>query len=207
MSRNYRNSRTDRLIITWVPIWYSQGNPGKIGMTLCPGKFEPWSMSGGWNRSMDLDIRELKKAEVGHVVSLVTTEEMQELEVMDLGKKLHAAGLTWYHLPTPDAEVPTDRWAIHSIRTIIKLMPNFSEGKRVIVHCKGGISRAGIFTCMVIWLMTELPMSKAIEMVRDLRDRRGINKQQEQYLLDFEVNYQTWVQGICQLGQWQEEMI
>ena len=42
---------------------------------------------------MDLDIRELKKAEVGHVVSLVTTEEMQELEVMALGKKLHAAGL------------------------------------------------------------------------------------------------------------------
>ena len=52
--------------------------------------------------------------------------------------------------------------------------------------------------------MTELPMSKAIEMVRDLRDRRGINKQQEQYLLDFEVNYQTWVEGICQLGQWRD---
>ena len=75
-------------------------------------------MSGGWNRSMDLDIRELKKAEVGHVVSLVTTEEMQELEVMDLGKKLHTAGLTWYHLPTPDAEIPngiSDRWAIQSL--------------------------------------------------------------------------------------------
>ena len=39
MSRNYRNSRTDRLIITWIPIWYSQGNPGKIGMTLCPENF------------------------------------------------------------------------------------------------------------------------------------------------------------------------
>jgi ADP-ribosyl-[dinitrogen reductase] hydrolase len=175
-------------------------------MTLCPGKYQPQSMSGGWDRDLDLDIKELKGARVGHVISLITIEEIRELKVTSLGNKLQMNEITWHHLPTPDTEVPSEEWMIESLRLIVKLMPNFYSGERVVVHCKGGISRAGIFTCLALWIMGHDEMEDAIDLVRMLRDSRGINQKQEQNLLYFAENYQTWIQGMCQLEQWQEGM-
>ena len=211
MSRTPRNSRTDRLKITWIPIISFQNTirrfvEGQIGMTLCPGKYQPQSMSGGWDRDMDLDIKELKGARVGHVISLITIEEIRELKVNSLGNKLQMNEITWHHLPTPDTKVPSEEWMIESLRLIVKLMPNFYSGERVVVHCKGGISRAGIFTCLALWIMGHDEMEDAIDLVRKWRDSRGINQKQEQHLLDFAENYQTWIQGMCQLEQWQEGM-
>jgi ADP-ribosyl-[dinitrogen reductase] hydrolase len=78
MSRNYRNSRSHKLKITWIPIWYDKKTAGHIGMTFCPGKVQPWSMTGGWHRDLDLDLRELKKANVGHVISLIGRVKSQK---------------------------------------------------------------------------------------------------------------------------------
>ena len=49
-------------------------------------------------------------------------------------------------------------------------------------------------------------MTNVISMVREKRDHRGINKSQEQYLLDYESNWQTWVQNSIVADQWLEEM-
>ena len=206
MSGNYRNSRSHKLQITWIPIWFDKDTAGHIGMTFCPGKVQPWSMTGGWDRDIDLDIRELKKANVGHVISLITKDEMDELKVKNLGKKLQSNRIDWYHAPTPDEEVPNHMWFITSLSIIKQVMPNLYTGKRVVVHCKGGISRAGIFTCIVVWLISGFDMTSVISMVREKRDHRGINKSQEQYLLDYESNWQTWVQNSIVADQWLEEM-
>ena len=206
MSNNYRNSRSHKLAITWIPIYYDRKTGGQIGMTFCPGKVQPWSMTGGWDRDLDLDIRELKKANVGHVISLITKEEMRELRVKNLGKKLQFNRIEWYHAPTPDEEVPDKMWFIRSLTIIKQVMPNFCSGKRVVVHCKGGISRAGIFTCIVLWLISGLDMKSAISMVRRLRDRRGINPAQENYLLECENNWQVWIQENTVSDEWLEEM-
>lgn len=206
MSKNHRNSRSHKLQITWIPIWFDKDTAGHIGMTFCPGKVQPWSMTGGWDRDLDLDIRELKKANVGHVISLITKDEMQELGVKNLGKKLQSNRIEWYHAPTPDEEVPNHMWFITSLSIIKQVMPNLHAGKRVVVHCKGGISRAGIFTCIVVWLISGFDMTSAISMVREKRDHRGINRAQEQFLLDYEKNWQTWVQNSIVEDQWLEEM-
>lgn len=206
MSWNDRNSRTNPLRITWIPLSSNWRATGHIGMTLCPGKYQPQSMSGGWNRNLDLDIEKLKESDVGHVISLITFEEMRELKVTNLGKKLGINQIIWHHLPTPDTEVPSEGWMIESIRAIMQLSSNFYSGKRVVVHCKGGISRAGVFASMVLWLLSEIPMSNAIAMIRNMRDNRGINKNQENHLLDFAENFQDWIQSICHLDQWHEGM-
>lgn len=208
MSGNYRNSRSHKLQITWIPINFDRPGVGHIGVTFCPGKVQPWSMTGGWDRDIDLDIRELRKSNVKHVISLITKEEMNELKVKNLGKKLQHNGIEWYHAPTPDEEVPDHKWFVRSLSIIKQIMPNFSrDGTRVVVHCKGGISRAGMFACIVAWLMSKrLDMDEAISMFREMRDPRGINKSQEQYLLDYESNWQTWVQNSIVADQWLEEM-
>ena len=132
---------------------------------------------------------------------------MNELKVKNLGKKLQHNGIEWYHAPTPDEEVPDHKWFVRSLSIIKQIMPNLYTGKRVVVHCKGGISRAGMFACIVAWLISKrLDMDEAISMFREMRDPRGINKAQEQYLLDYESNWQTWVQNSIVADQWLEEM-
>lgn len=208
MSGNYRNSRSHKLKVTWIPINYDQPGVGHIGVTFCPGKVQPWSMTGGWDRDIDLDIRELRKSNVKHVISLITKEEMNELKVRNLGKKLESNRIDWYHAPTPDEEVPDHKWFVRSLSIIKQVMPYLNrDGTRVVVHCKGGISRAGMFACIVVWLMSkQLDMDKAISMFREMRDHRGINQAQEQYLLDYESNWQTWVQNSIVADHWLEEM-
>ena len=208
MIGNYRNSRTDKLQITWIPIYFrGRNNQGQIGVTLCPGKYQPHSMSGGWNRDLELDVRELKYAKVGHVISLITHQEMRQLKVTNLARKLDKYDISWHHLPTPDARVPDPRWTLKAIKVIVEIMANFHTGERVVVHCKGGISRAGMFACLTQWLLSDIEMSDAIGLVRDRRDKRGINIEQESYLMEFSETYQTWMQGTCRLDQWQEDMV
>ena len=43
-------------------------------------------------------------------------------------------------------------------------------------------------------------------MVREMRDSRGINEDQEQFLLDYEKNWQTWIQNDTIADEWLEEM-
>ena len=42
-----RTSETHPLYINWIPV---EGDKGKIGITLCPGKYQPVSSTGAWNR-------------------------------------------------------------------------------------------------------------------------------------------------------------
>jgi hypothetical protein len=49
-------------------------------------------------------------------------------------------------------------------------------------------------------------MPRAISMVREMRDPRGINHNQEQFLLDYETNWQTWIQNNTIADEWLEEM-
>ena len=131
---------------------------------------------------------------------------MEELRVKHLGKRLQTNRIQWYHAPTPDEEAPDKLWFIRSLSIIKQVMPNFYQGKRVVVHCKGGISRAGIFACIVVWLLSGFDMPRAISMVREMRDSRGINHKQEQFLLDYETNWQTWIQNDTIADEWLEEM-
>ena len=64
-----------------------------------------------------------------------------------------------------------------------------------------------MFACLTQWLLSDIEMSDAIGLVRDLRDKRGINIEQESYLMEFSETYQTWMQGTCRLDQWQEDMV
>lgn len=57
------------------------------------------------------------------------------------------------------------------------------KGESIVVHCKGGLSRAGT---VVALLLQELgiKMPIAIEMIRDVRSVDCINQEQEEFLAD-----------------------
>ena len=91
-----RTSKTHPLQIDWIT---SKKFQGKIGITLCPGKYQPVSWSGGWNRCLTTDIDVIEETGVTTVVSLVEDYEMKVLRVLHLGDSIQERGINWIHMP------------------------------------------------------------------------------------------------------------
>ena len=178
-----RTSVTHPLRIDWLPV---EGDKGCIGMTLCPGEKQPVSWTGGWDRQLDLDIESLKESGTTRIVSLVTDEDMELLQVTQLPESVQASGIEWTHLPLPDTTVPTRKWLLRSIKVFTELQTSIPEGERVVVHCMGGLSRAGTFVAIYLYLRG-YSMTEAIRRVRAERSPRCINTKQEAFLFDLET--------------------
>ncbi|PYF09691.1 hypothetical protein C8J30_10761 [Rhodobacter viridis] len=141
---------------------------GRIGITFCPGKHDRAAMSGSWARDLGLDLEAIATWGASHVVTLVETQELGMLKVPDLGTQVRAHGMEWHHLPIADYSVPTPafetRWQAEGrvIRAALR------AGADVVVHCKGGLGRAGMIAAR---LMVELGADPktAVKAVRSAR--------------------------------------
>lgn len=151
---------------------------GKIGITLCPGKKQPHAATGAWNRDLGLDLDVIAKWGAASVLTLIPDHELRELGVSGLREEVEARHMEWNHLPIPDAGIPGaelagPRWATSHYC----LLPILRDGFNVLVHCKGGLGRAGM---MAADLMVQLGVfcDRAVELVREARP--GAIETQEQ---------------------------
>jgi Swiss Army Knife protein, DSP-PTPase phosphatase domain len=162
-----RTSKTHPLEIAAVR---ASPTHGRIGITFCPGKHDTAAMTGAWARDLSADVDVIASWGARLVLTLVEQHELEALQVPHLGSVVRDRGLEWRHLPIPDYSVPTPRfeeeWETHGreIRALLR------EGGDVVVHCKGGLGRAGM---MAARLLVELGMApeQAIKEVR--RARKG----------------------------------
>ena len=145
-----RTSETDPLLINAVSPGDGQG---RIGITLCPGKTDPHGLYGSWARDLDADLDVVQDWGATAVVSLITEEEIDYLQVGGLGEAVRDRHMEWWHLPIPDGMPPQtafeEKWtrAGEAIRDRLRL------GFDVLVHCKGGLGRAGtIAACLLVEL-------------------------------------------------------
>ena len=72
---------------------------GRIGVTLCPGKKYPWGLAGNWERDLDPDLDRISRWGATAVVSLITWEEIRDLEVQNLSRAVADRHMEWWHLP------------------------------------------------------------------------------------------------------------
>ena len=146
---------------------------GRIGITLCPGKTDPAGLTGAWARDLDADLDAIQHWGATAVVSLITDDEFNYLSVLDLPRAVRDRHMEWWHAPIPDGWPPgpdfEDVWATagEAIRDRLRL------GFDVLVHCKGGLGRAGTVAAR---LLVELGASPedAICYVRDARSPYAI---------------------------------
>ena len=146
---------------------------GRIGITLCPGKTDPAGMTGAWARDLDADLDAIQHWGATAVVSLITEEELDFLSVRGLPGAVRDRHMEWWHAPIPDGWPPgpdlEDSWATagEAIRDRLRL------GFDVLVHCRGGLGRAGTVAAR---LLVELGASPddAIRRVRNARSRYAI---------------------------------
>lgn len=92
----------------------------------------------------------------------------------------------WFHAPIPDVSIPGLAF-IAAWRTIgPRISEQLRTGGSVVVHCRGGLGRAGMVAAMLLVLMGENPR-RAIERVRAVRPGAIETQAQEAYVLSQEA--------------------
>jgi len=141
---------------------------GRVGVTFCPGKVQPGAMSGSWDRDLGLDLDAIADWGAVAVVTLVEEHELVTLKVTAMGHEVRARHMDWFHLPIPDVSVPDaafeQRWAVVAPDLMHRLRSGFS----VLVHCKGGLGRAGTVAARLLIGMGIAPEA-AVKSVRAAR--------------------------------------
>ena len=143
---------------------------GRIGVTFCPGKHDRAAATGAWARDLAADLDAIVAWGARLVLTLIEPAELVALKVENLGAAARARGMDWRHLPIADYSVPgaafEAQWRAtgHDIRALLR------DGQDIVVHCKGGLGRAGMIAAR---LLAELgaPPEDAIKQVR--RARKG----------------------------------
>ena len=105
---------------------------------------------------------------------------------LSLAERARAHGLMWYGLPITDGAAPDARllgpWRSLGPQFAAKLL----SGTRIVVHCKGGLGRAGTVASM---LLIETGFASdgidAIAKVRSVRPGAVETAEQEEFILNW----------------------
>ena len=184
-NRKMKTSVTHPLRLDFVPTNLS----GDVAITMCPGKYQPNAQSGFWDRDLDLDLQRISDYEtnngipVSTIITLIEEHEMVDLRVEKLGQKAVAMGFIWIHLPFEDGWRPHVGWLNDWNNSKSQLISSLESGENVMIHCKGGIGRAGTVSAL---LLHEIGYSiiEGIELVREIRSEDCIEGPQEEWLLE-----------------------
>lgn len=155
---------------------------GRIGVTFCPGKIQPAGLSGAWSRDLNRDVQAISDWGACAVVTLVEQHELKALQVETLGDAIQARHMDWLHLPIRDVDVPGPAFEAAWIQAGEGLRDRLRAGFDIVVHCKGGLGRAGTIAAR---LLAELGVDsgEAIARVRAVRPGALETKAQEAHVM------------------------
>jgi Cyclin-dependent kinase inhibitor 3 (CDKN3) len=141
---------------------------GLLGITFAPGKHQKNAASGSWLRDLATDLDAIAAWNARAVVTLLEKHEIIELNIPNLGDEVVRRKMEWFHLPIRDYGVPGLDFEIswpaqsESLRAIVE------SGENILVHCKGGLGRAGMIGAR---LLVELGVEPGIA-IRKVRSAR-----------------------------------
>src|SRR5262245_30581716 len=79
---------------------------GRVGITLCPGKYDEHAATGHWDRDLALDLDAIRDWGAAAVVTLLERKELTKLRVERLGEEVLRRNMLWFHLPIVDVSIP-----------------------------------------------------------------------------------------------------
>lgn len=139
-------------------------------------------MSGYWDRNLALDLDAVQNWGAAAVVTLVEQKELTLLRAKGLGEEVLRRGMLWFHLPIVDVSTPDEeferRWDVagDELRTLLR------HGCDVLVHCRGGLGRAGTIGARLL-IELGLEPAAAMRQVRTVRPGAIETRDQEDYVL------------------------
>jgi protein-tyrosine phosphatase len=137
--------------------WINGTWPGKLAISSRP-------RGGDW---LEDEISGRRKAGVDAVVSLLTPQENEDLQLGPESNLAQARGLLFLALPVEDRGVPPS-WDDAS-QAVGKIGEMLRQGRNVAVHCRQGIGRSGMIAAAVLVKGGSTP-DDALKMISDVRD-------------------------------------
>lgn len=180
LEHEVRTSLSHPLRIATLPIG---AKGGAVGVTFAPGKRQASAMTGVWERDIDHDLMVIRQWGASDLVTLLEPHEFIELGIADLPQRAAMHGLRWHGLPITDGAAPDSRFLTPWRALFPALLRNIDGGQRVIVHCKGGLGRAGTVACLLLLSSGASPDAKsAIAQVRSVRPGAIETLMQEEFI-------------------------
>lgn len=170
-----RTSFTDPIEVAWLPGTV----PGRIGLTFAPGKRSGSLFGSPWHRDLGADLDRLRASHrVDLLVPLVEDFELRDLGISRLVEEAEARGMVVGRLAIPDGGIPP----LEEARRIVQMILAFARAGRVaVVHCRGGLGRAGTLAACSLTRQGYRP-ADAIAAVRKVRPGALENSGQEDFV-------------------------
>ena len=114
------------------------------------------------------EIASWRREGVDTVVSLLTSQEENDLGLNNEAHNVKARGMQFVSFPIPDREVPDSDTKVAA--ALEKLDADLASGKNVVVHCRQGIGRTGLIAAGLLGMKGLSPEAA----VRSLGTARGV---------------------------------
>jgi protein-tyrosine phosphatase len=118
--------------------WVEGPWPGRLAIM-------PRPRGGDW---LEDEVRSWRESGIDVVVSLLTAEEIIELNLAAEEELCRQNGLELLSLPIPDRGVPPSLVVTSELLT--KLAELLTSGKNIAIHCRQGIGRAGMIASALL---------------------------------------------------------
>jgi protein-tyrosine phosphatase len=156
---------------------------GRLGLTLAPGKKAPSEFGPPWDRGLGVDLKRLREVYGAKtLVCLLEDREMEDLKIPDLVPRAEDLGIRVLRCPVQDGAVPAGPDLPLYGEVISEALSAVGMGETVVVHCRGGLGRAGTFAACCLVKATGAPAKKAIHAVRKTRRGAIENEMQERFV-------------------------
>ncbi|WP_226342403.1 cyclin-dependent kinase inhibitor 3 family protein [Deinococcus sp. AJ005] len=168
--------------VDWIPtgLW-----PGRLGLTFAPGKKGRSVVQKGVTHDRDVygDMQTLAADGVNVLAPLIEDFEFDMLGMDGYHAAADLNNLEVKAYAIPDQHAPGKRTDFAAF--IDELMTDLLDGRGVVVHCRGGLGRAGLAAACLL-VQGGMTADRAIELVRETRDRKAIEtSEQMQFVHDF----------------------
>jgi protein-tyrosine phosphatase len=173
-----RTSADHPIRVAWL---VTPALPGSIGLTFAPGKHASSLTGPAWARDLATDLDALRGEGVDLLAPLLEDDELVSLRIPTLVAEATARGMRVVRSPVRDGGVPDPAEA----RALVeRLVGHARGGGRAVVHCRGGLGRAGtIAACCLVALGARA--DDAMAAVRAVRRGAIENELQEAFVRSF----------------------
>ncbi len=138
--------------------WVDGPWPGKLALAARP-------RGGEWLHD---ELVNWRREDVDTVLSLLTREEEQDLDLTHEDRETRSQGMTFRSFPIPDRQVPDSQARLTKL--LEKLDRELVSGTNVVVHCRQGIGRTGLVAaCLLVKKGLEAKVA-----IRRLSAARGV---------------------------------
>ena len=155
------------------PFWIESTSTGRLAILARP-------RGGDW---LEDDILEWKRVGIDSVVSLLTEDEVVDLNLFEEARFSASSGLRFLNFPIPDRDVPESRRETAEIASL--LASEISSGKNIGFHCRQGVGRSALLAACVLIALGQSPE----EAINRVTKARGLptpeTAEQKKYILDF----------------------